>query len=321
MIKRIFIFLLILSILAPSVSYAQGETPQLIVSPNIENIKLSPGQKSILNISLRTTANTTVSLNVNSNNFSPAKDGSDIPNYFSSKTGEDSSYYPASWFSYPKTILVPANKSVIVPIRVIVPENADPGGHYGGVTFTYSSHAEQNTPVLLNPSIAVPVLFDIAGNIHESLSLKSFSVSTSTIYSLLSTCFNVSNCKDNVSSTFYNNGNLHEAPQGVIEVYDMFGQKVLTQSFNEDRSFDLPGSTRIYNTPLSLNKISPLKFGSYSVKLSGVYSGHFFSKSSTGFFIVNLFYPLLLLVISIAIFAFFFIIRKHKKTPELKKVN
>src|SRR5271157_5153613 len=142
MIKRIFIALLILTVLAPSSSYAQSETPQLIVSPNIENIKLNPGQKSILNISLRTTSNTTVSLDVNSNNFSPAKDGSDIPNYFPSKTGEDSSYYPSAWFSYPKEVLVPANKSVIVPIRVNVPENAEPGGHYGGITFTYSSYAE-----------------------------------------------------------------------------------------------------------------------------------------------------------------------------------
>lgn len=126
-----------------------------------------------------------------------------------------------------------------VTVRIVVPGDAEPGGHYGAIMFTGSSVAHDNQSVSLSASAGVLVLIRVDGEIVEKASLASF--------------YSVKNDKQvNFFETgpiqfvarIKNDGNIHIKPSGSIALINMFGEVVQTLPVNGDQSNVLPNSIR-----------------------------------------------------------------------------
>lgn len=151
-----------------------------------------------------------------------------------------------TWVSImpPEFVLEP-HKSQDITVKITVPYNAEPGGHYGVIRFSGTMPEMQDTGVGLSASAGTLILIRVDGDITEKASLASFY-----------------GTKNNDQGSFFesspitfvtriqNEGNIHVKPVGDIEVRDMFGGLVANLSVNEDAANVLPSSIRRFETKL-----------------------------------------------------------------------
>lgn len=160
----------------------------------------------------------------------------------------DSTLPPAAsiktWVNTDSGFSLTAHKSRVVTAQIIIPNNAEPGGHYGVLRFSGTAPEIKSTGVGLSASAGVLILIRVDGEITEKASLASFYTSTTQ--------------KGEQSSFFENNpiwfvtrikneGNIHIKPVGNIEVRDMFGGLVSNLPINKDKANILPNSIRRFD--------------------------------------------------------------------------
>jgi hypothetical protein len=150
-----------------------------------------------------------------------------------------------TWVVTASQFTLNSHKSTVVDAQIIVPDNAEPGGHYGVLSFSGVAPEVESTGVGLSASAGVLILVRVDGDITEKASLSSF-------YS----------AKDNKQSFFFENGpitlvtriknegNIHVKPSGNIELRDMFGGLVTSLPINkqEPKSNVLPDSIRRFDS-------------------------------------------------------------------------
>jgi len=117
-----------------------------------------------------------------------------------------------------------------IRFTVDVPTTADPGTHYGALLVTTAPIAQAGGAAIqmkIGPIILVKVL----GSVTEKLTLESLSVPRFAESPPIA-----------LEARFKNEGNVHEAPSGSIEVRNMFGTLVATGTLPERNV--LPGAVR-----------------------------------------------------------------------------
>jgi hypothetical protein len=116
---------------------------------------------------------------------------------------------------YPDVVVFP-KQEIALDFTIEVPVNADPGSHWGGVVV-------QTAPVPVGGGAAIQtrvgtiVLLRVSGEAKEKLALESISVPRFTESPPIA-----------LEARFKNEGTVHEAPQGTIEVRNVFGWLVAT---------------------------------------------------------------------------------------------
>ena len=122
-------------------------------------------------------------------------------------------------------IIEPRSKKT-VQFTITVPENAEPGGHYGTIFFAPPAGGGQLSVVQRIGSL---VLVRVKGEIKEAGALETYGS-----YTLAQN----TNFKDAVEKKFYentpvkfairyrNDGNVHLKPQGKIEIFNTFGKQL-----------------------------------------------------------------------------------------------
>jgi len=137
--------------------------------------------------------------------------------------------------------------------RVDIPSTADPGTHYGVLLVSTAPIGKTGgaaTQVKIGPIILVTVL----GDLTEKITLESLTVPRFTESPPIA-----------LEARFKNEGTVHEAPSGNIEVRNMFGWLVATGTLPERNV--LPGAVRKVEASLG----EGLWLGRYTVLLHATY--------------------------------------------------
>ena len=122
--------------------------------------------------------------------------------------------------------ILPGEKKEI-PFTITVPATAEPGGKYGTIFFFPPSQGGQ---VAIVQKIGSLVLVRVAGDVKEEGKLETFGAfdpkMTGEEVAQSSSQFFFELLPINFSVRYHNTGNVHIKPQGKIQIYNMFGQKL-----------------------------------------------------------------------------------------------
>lgn len=248
------------------------------ISPLVIDDTVSPGQQLTRTIHLRNLTSVGVIATPEVHDFTASGDESGNPN-IDTKDTTNTSYSLRHWITGLSPVHLNAGQSVTVDIPVSVPEDAEPGGHYGAVLFTLSADATSgSSSVALGASIGTLFLLRVTGTVTEKLALQDF--------------YTINHAGDrsawhdsgpiNFVVRVKNLGSVHEKPEGNIAVTDMLGRKVGTVIVNDKNGNALPGSIRRFDQTLPNTHL----FGIYWAKLSLSYADGQKITKTIAFFVV-----------------------------------
>lgn len=230
-------------------------------------------------------------------------------------------YSLAYWIDITKDpLLLAVEEKTRVPFSINIPENAEPGGHYGVIFFGSNPprKREEGPAVAVGGRMGALVLLTVSGEITEQGFIKEFSTSKK-FYEFLPVNFVI---------RFENTGNVHLAPQGKIEILDLFGKKAAEIMVNETGKKALPNSVRRFEAQWE-KEVEKYIIGRYTAKITLFYGNPIKTATAqTSFWIIpwKRILPIFIgLIIVLAIFIFGlrdrikWIIRKIKGKSETKK--
>lgn len=240
---------------ATNANAAQG----IQISPTLVELNAAKGGTYNIKLTVTNVTGSSLVYTTSVNDFNAAGEtgspriltDSNLPSTVSIKT----------WVNAVSSFTLDAHKSRAVEAQIVVPNNAEPGGHYGVLSFHGTAPELQSTGVGLSASAGVLVLIRVGNpnEIVEKANLASFYSSQNG---------NQSWFFENGPITFVtrikNEGNIHLAPVGNIEVRDWFGNLVGNLTVNSDKSNVLPNSIRRFENSLKKDWM----FGLYTANLT-----------------------------------------------------
>jgi len=205
-----------------------------------------------------------------------------------------------TWVSMVPGFSLSGQQQKKVSAKITIPSNAEPGGHYGVLSFAGSSPELEGNGVGLSASAGVLLLIRVDGNITEKADLAEFFATNSDKQSSFFESGPI-----NFVTRIKNEGNIHVKPVGAIEVRDMFGGLVQNIEINSSKkSSVLPNSIRRFDSNLDKG----FMFGKYTANLTLGYGTNGQAiTSSLEFWVIP--YKMLLIVIAVIALAIF-ILRK-----------
>jgi hypothetical protein len=269
----LLLFLLSLAFGAVSFARAQAVPNQgLTISPFLLERKMEKGDSSDEIIDITNTSSRPLPVLVTINDFLPV--GEDGQQAFLDPGQGDPHYSLSSWIhitSNPKPILGP-NEKTSIHFTITAPQNADDGGHYGAILFTFQPGQVEGTAVAVEQKLGAIILVKL-GKAVENGQITQFGAEHS-FYNYPPVTF---------VTRFKNLGNVHVKPRGGITITNMFGSKVATVVMNENANNVLANSERQFKSTWN----DSFGFGHYTASLKLVYgdSGQV-ETVSTGFWVI-----------------------------------
>src|SRR5437870_2515089 len=131
--------------------------------------------------------------------------------------GEDATNSLKAWLkpAYPDLNIAP-KQEITLPFSLDIPANADPGSHWGAL-LAITAPAAQSNGAAVNVRTGVILLVHVLGPVTEKLVLETVLVPGFAESPPIP-----------IEARFRNEGTVHEAPQGTIEVRNIFGALVAT---------------------------------------------------------------------------------------------
>lgn len=116
-------------------------------------------------------------------------------------------------------IIIPAQKGIIEPFRISVPQNARPGDHTGALfaAVTFQAHAKNGTVVSEQHRIGIPLYLRVAGPLTAGLRVEAVSIAAR------GTISPVGSSATSVTYTVQNTGNVRLAGSTLVSVSGLFG--------------------------------------------------------------------------------------------------
>lgn len=265
----------------------QGSAGQgLEISPPVLELSADPGQTVTANIRVRNVTQGQLIAKGKADDFGAGSDESGQPKLLLDETGA-TRFSLKYWVqSVPDLSLAPQELKTNV-IKIVVPKNAEPGGHFGVVRFTAVPPDLAGTGVALSASVGALVLLKVSGAITEKVDLAEFSTSQTTAGkpgqppTIKKTGFFEHGPVDFLVRV-KNEGSVHEKVQGFITVTSWTGKKTASIAVNEKGGNVLPDSIRRFQQSLNEKRL----FGHYTAKLALNYSSGKVLKGSLGFWVI-----------------------------------
>lgn len=222
-------------------SKQQAQTQQrgsgLEIAPPVVDLKADPGQTVTAQVRIRNITQLPMVVNMQANDF--VADGEGGEPKLLLKDDEKSPYSLKEWIQPVGTLSIAPQQLMTVPVRVRVPADASPGGHFGVVRFTPDVGAEKPGTIATSASVGTLILMRVSGDIKEKLEPMSLHVEKDGKRSLF-----FSSAPVTIVERVKNTGNVHQAPNGLVEVKDWKGTRVASLAFADGRSNILPDSVR-----------------------------------------------------------------------------
>jgi hypothetical protein len=191
-------------------------------------------------------------------NISGVREGG-VP-IFAERNEEITGFELADWVVLQTTqITVPASGESFFDFTLIVPENASPGSHFGGIFVSVDPPEIENSGAAVGYQVANIISIRVSGEAQEMAGIREFSTSKF-FYGSQNVDFNV---------RIENTGNVLVRPTGPLEVYNMLGNQVANFTFNPEQAAVFPNDERTYS---KVNWTGDsIGFGRYEAILSPIY--------------------------------------------------
>jgi hypothetical protein len=265
----------------PNGSGGQG----LEISPPVIELSADPGQTVTTSIRIRNVTDGTLIAKGRADDFGAGAGEDGQPQLLLDESGATRFSLKYWVASVPDLRLAPKELKTNT-IKIVVPANAEPGGHFGVVRFTAVPPDLDGTGVALSASVGALILLKVSGTITEKVSMAEFSS--------MSTTTDAKGKKTSTKTSFFehgpvdflvrvhNEGSVHEKVKGTIEVTDWLGKKVASVNVNETGGNVLPDSVRRFEQSLAKKQL----FGHYKAKLSLNYSTGKQLSGDLGFWVI-----------------------------------
>jgi len=275
----------------------------ILVSPVIIDEIVAPGKT--INLQLKVTSGEDQDLFAYVVDFAPDPRERGTPTFVAGEGEKDKKYSLSSWVrisSDPFTF--EANEKMVIPFQVVVPQNAEPGSHFGALILSTVSETSQDSGVSVSGEVGTLVLLRVKGNTKENGKLESFSKDKSWYQSP----------PINFNTRFFNSGNVHLRPVGNIEIFSIFGKKVSNISVNENLGSVLPESYRQFDNVWDPNhsRFIPI-MGKFKARLLLTYAPGKTAVSYLFFWVIPYKWLLVVLAIFVIIALAVFYVSKNFK--------
>ena len=163
-------------------------------------------------------------------------------------TDEDSTYSIKSWvtFQNPEFTVQPGEVKLF-NYFINIPQNAQPGSHFGSIVFSTSPTASQASSAQIVQEIGSVILIKLPGDVVEKATISSFK-SDSNYFT---------NPKVKLDSILDNTGSVVVQPSGTLTIQDVFGNTVQTIVVQPKNI--LPGSQRVFDQEFDFDKVGFFK--------------------------------------------------------------
>lgn len=197
------------------VFFARSPTDALVVSPAVKKIYVKPGEQIIEIISVANETKNSVTLFPFVENFK-SKDDFGTPEFLGDSDPEGS----ARWIQLPfnKVALLPHERKDFL-FKINIPKWTVPGGHYAALFWTTRKDGQQGVNSITR--VGSLFLFGVEGKITGEITMANAKVVK-----------NKNNDFDGFSFVIANKSNIHIAPKGRIEIYNLFGRRVAELPLN-----------------------------------------------------------------------------------------
>lgn len=261
--KRILGFLVAVLSLSGFVSSSVGaeattnSAQGLELSPTLVELNAVRGGTYNVKIKLRNVTASNLVYSVSANDFNSADETGSPHIILDSKLPATASV--VEWIANIPQFSLASQVSKEINAQITIPNNAEPGGHYGVLRFSGSTPEISSTGVGLSASAGVLLLIRVDGNITEKANLASFYSANGNNQS-----FFFESGPINFVTRINNSGNIHLKPTGTVTLHDMFGGTVSTMSVNSDKANILPNSIRKFESQYD----GPWMIGRYTADLT-----------------------------------------------------
>lgn len=303
--RAVIIFSLLAILLIPNFAAAATQpTPAsgqgLEISPPLLDLKADPGQTVKTQIKLRNVTKGPLVTKDEVNDF--VSGGEDGQPKLLLDSNEQSPYSIKTWLSTIPSVTLQPGEQKTIPITMVVPQNASPGGHYGVVRFTGRPPELDDTGVSLSASIGTLILVKVSGNVTEQAKISEMYAAKGDKQRSMFEYGPI-----NIIEKVENTGNIHFKPKGTVRLTNIFGKEVASYQLNEKGGNVLPGSTRKFEQ--TYNK--KLLFGRYKAQADVVYgSDNKILSRTISFWVIP--YKLILIALAIIVLIVFGIKRYNR---------
>ncbi len=299
---------------APQPTPNGGSSGQgLEISPPVIELSANPGQTVIASIRLRNVTKGQLIAKGKADDFGAGTGEEGQPKLLLDETGE-TRFSLKYWVQGVPDLLLAPQELKANAIKIVVPKNAEPGGHFGVIRFTAVPPELEGTGVALSASIGALILLKVSGTIKEDVSLAEFSTVHSIKVNGKEPIYKKTNFFEYGPIDFivraHNDGSVHEKLKGTIEVKDWTGKNIGSVIVNDKGGNVLPGSIRRFAETLPNKQL----FGHYSASLALTYSSGKKLNASLGFWVIP--WKLILIVLVVVVILFFVLksgLRRYNK--------
>ncbi|MCX6807694.1 MAG: DUF916 domain-containing protein [Patescibacteria group bacterium] len=239
MFRKIFSISVLIALSIAIITISQStQAAGLTISPPKFEEAINPGETVQKLIKVTNSGKETIELNVSVQDFVAKGEGGQQSYVEASGDLASQKSSLASWIKYnqePVTVL--PGETVKVPFEISVPNDAEPGGHYG--TIFFSPPANKGAQVSIVQRVGSLILVRISGDIKENTKLDTFDT-YSVEYNDKGEIADIDTAKlkDYSPSSFFetlpvkfvtrveNTGNVHTKARGKIELFNTFGVKL-----------------------------------------------------------------------------------------------
>ncbi|MCA9391718.1 hypothetical protein KC614_00750 [candidate division WWE3 bacterium] len=214
----------------------------VLVSPAIIERDVIPGEVVTLDIKIENLTDEDLQLYLGTTDFVNNPNESGSPKFVDAPGPQSLS----NWVRFDNDkIVVEAHTRLPVAVRLEVPEDVEPGSHYGAVVFSKEGSNVAGSPTVgVNYDIGTLIFANAAGQTLDKGNVLSFETDR-TWYESPPVNFIV---------RYENDGNVVSKPLGLIEIYNIAGVKEGVLQVNEIFGATLPGSIRKYEVVWSPDK-------------------------------------------------------------------
>ena len=228
------------------VVHAEG----LRISPLTFEMSANPGDTISNVIEIYNTENEEAVVHIQAQDFVPLGEGGQVV-----VTDEiNETFSLAKWMIIaPQELILGPLERAAVTFTIQIPQNAEPGGHYGTVLATISGQPGGGVAAI-SQKIGSLLLLQVAGAVQEQMWIKSLEVPEFFEHGPIT-----------FATRLENVGTVHLKPYGFITITDIFGRK--TASLSVDAKNVLPNSIRKIETVWK----DEFLFGRYTATLTAIY--------------------------------------------------
>ncbi|MBD3208739.1 MAG: hypothetical protein GF370_04805 [Candidatus Nealsonbacteria bacterium] len=211
----------------------------LTITPPLIKINMNPGERWTSSIKIVNDNPQTLTTYVQKREFKSGEEGGVV--FLPEPNEEEKELFLSEWIEMSLgPFNIPPFQSKEVPFTIVVPPDAEPGGHYAAILVgTQPSQGQGGTAIRVASQVSSLVLLNVQGEVEESGWIREFSTGKD-FYQKPEVDFTVS---------FENLGNVHLQPVGEIKIYNMWGKERGTIPLNRNTEFGnvLPNSKKVWS--------------------------------------------------------------------------